>query len=251
MTSSVLSAVRARPATTTAGLVGLVVSGVLLALLTDSAAVSRPVTTDEAAQLALSRLTTYESSPALVEITVPSGSARTRVHGLVDFRTHHAVGSYATDGAGTGGMIAWDQGGLGVAPDRQPADPGPAGLAHTAEGMPGPDWSPRAYTGDPFDTALHLTMALAADRPDNPQLLAQSGARKLRDEVLEGHAYGVFSGPLPRGSETAESHLTYWVDGDGNLGRVELRTAAGGQPITVELKGRRLDTQVPQAPWGR
>ncbi|GAA1952801.1 hypothetical protein [Kitasatospora viridis] len=251
MSPAVFSAVRSRPlATTATALTGLLAAGLLLALPGHGAPASRPVTTDEAARLALSRLTSYEASPVLVDITVPSDGTRTLVHGLVDFRAHHAVGSYTTDGVGGPGLLAWDGNGVGVAPGKQPADPGPAALALTADQMPPQAWSPRAYTTDRLDTALRLTMAVAADRPDNAELLAQSGARWLRDEQLDGHRYGVFSGPLPRDAAAGQSHLVYWVDQDGNLRRLELRGADSGPPTTIDLTERHVDARVPAAPWG-
>ncbi|GAB7186743.1 hypothetical protein ATKI12_6574 [Kitasatospora sp. Ki12] len=250
MPLSVPSALRSGRVHSAAALAALAAAGVLLALPGTDAATSRPVTGDEATRLALSRLTTYEAGPAIVDITVPTGDAVTRIHGLVDFRIRRAVGTYTTDGVGAPGMLAWDQGGVGVAPARRPATPTAAGLARAAEETTPPDWSPRAYTTDLLDTALRLTMAVAADRPDNAQLLAQSGARWLRDEDLAGHRYGVFSGPVPRTASTGDSHLTYWVDADGDLRRLQLRAPGTDRPITVELTARHVDARVPQAPWG-
>ncbi|MFE9429016.1 hypothetical protein ACFYNO_39410 [Kitasatospora sp. NPDC006697] len=248
--------VRRRAALLTGGAV-LVTAAAAAALLgfRSPADPSRPVTGDEAEQLSLSRLTTYEASPARVTVTVPGPQGSTRVEGLVDYRAQHAVGAY-TDGLGGSGLLVWDRAGLGVAPDRSRPDPATAAdPARAAAGLPTTSWSPRSYTTDPLDLALRLTMALGADRPDNAQLLAQSGARRLREESLDGHRYTVFAGPLPRaaadrapGAE-ATAHLTYWVDRDGVLRRAEAQLPGLRQPLAIELTGRQVAEQVPAAPW--
>ncbi|AUG80565.1 hypothetical protein CFP65_5885 [Kitasatospora sp. MMS16-BH015] len=208
---------------------------------------SRPVTQEEAGRLALSRLTTYEGSPVAVELSVPGG---TEVRGVVDYRAHHAVGRYAAADGGQSGLVAWDADGLGVAPDEGRA-PSADGIAVTTARMPPQAWSPRAYTTDPFDLALRVTMALAADRPDNAQLLAQSGARWLRDERVDGRRYTVLAGPLPRGGAADSAHLTYWVDGDGLLRRVRVEVPGVAQPVTVDLTARQVAERVPGTPWGQ
>ncbi|MFJ8045569.1 hypothetical protein ACIRBX_34185 [Kitasatospora sp. NPDC096147] len=226
------------------GLVAVAVAGGVTARQQEHP--SRPVTTDEAGRLALSRLTSYEASPVVVEVEVPDGDARTRVHGLVDYRTGHAVGSYEST-AGATGLLAWDATGLGVAPGQRRTVPEAVGAA---AGMPPNAWSARAYTDDPLDAALRVVMVLGTDRPDNAQLLAQSGARWLRTERLaDGRGYDVFSGPLPRDHAGGEARLSYWVDGEGNLGRFRLRVDGLAQPVTVDLTERRATHQVPATPW--
>ncbi|MFB9368295.1 hypothetical protein [Kitasatospora albolonga] len=229
-----------------AGLVAAAVVGGVAAR-GGGAAPSRPVTTDEAARLALSRLTSYTASPVVVEVEVPDGEAGTKVRGLVDYRTGHAVGAYES-ATGAAGLVAWDTTGLGVAPDGNRRTLPEA--AHAAESMPPTAWSARAYTTDPLDAALRVLMVLGADRPDNAQLLAQSGARWLRDERLDGgHLYGVFSGPLPKGAADGGARLSYWVDGDGNLRRFQLRVDGLPRPVTVDLTERRSAQRVPATPW--
>ncbi|MFD5465068.1 hypothetical protein ACFWIQ_19895 [Kitasatospora sp. NPDC127059] len=202
----------------------------------------RPVTTDEAGLLAVSRLTTFEASPLRVRITVPAPGRAVVVDGLVDYRSHHAVGAYHQRDGGTDGLLVWDDRGLGLAPGAATDTP-----ARTAADLPHQAWSPRAYTADPLDAALRLAMALGADRPDNPQLLAQAGPRRLRTATLGGHRYTVFAGPPP--AEGARPHLRYWVDADGRLGRVEADLPGLSGPAVVEPAGRADGEQVPNAPW--
>ncbi|MFJ6773760.1 hypothetical protein ACIQOV_22890, partial [Kitasatospora sp. NPDC091257] len=111
--------------------------------------------------------------------------------------------------------------------------------------------SPRTYTADPLDAGLNLLVQLGADRPDNPLLLAQSGARWLGRDRIDGKGYDRFAGPRAQGSapDGARSPLTYWVDGDGGLRRVTMRMPGLGTPTTVELTGREADAKLPEAPW--
>lgn len=266
--------------------------GVTAALLPgDDEEESRPVTLAEAQQLASARFSLYDSGTVKVALTLPGSGGTTTVDGVVDYRAHRAVGRYATRGtAASTGLVAWDATGLAVA---LPDDPG-AGKAAPGEpapGKPGPgkaapgkplpatgddpaqlvraaaangSWSPRAYTTDPLDTALRLVMALGNNRPDNAQLLAQSGPRRLGRESLAGTEYTVFSGPRPRASPGAaspgaaasgaarprtDSPLTYWVDGSGRLGRVEARLATLEGPLRWDIARAPAGIKVPGDPW--
>lgn len=201
----------------------------------------RPVTLAQAARMSLARFTTYEASPLRVRIQVPEAGRTLTVDGVVDYRAHHAVGSYRL-GTETG-LLAWDYAGLGVAPGH-PRDPLVA-----AASMPPRSWSPRGYTSDPLDAGLQLTMDLAQDRPDNAQVLAEQGPRWLRSDRIDGHDYDVFSGPRPRSAaDQGLSPLTYWIDGSGRLRRVTMQMAGISGPLTVDFPGGTA-TAVPGTPW--
>ncbi|WP_307806652.1 hypothetical protein, partial [Streptomyces sp. FH025] len=212
----------------------------------------RPVTVDEASRLALSRLNLFQASPVAVTLTAAEGGGvRVTVEGVLDYRTHRGAGSYRSSGASgpfDHGLVVWDSGGLGLAPE-------PAGDAappwQQAERVPRPGWSPRAYTADPLDAGLQLLVQLGADRPDNPLLLAQSGARWLGRDRIDGRDYDRFAGPRAQGSapDGARSPLTYWVDGDGTLRRVTMQLPGLGTPTTLDFAGRDADAKLPEAPW--
>ncbi|MFJ1550924.1 hypothetical protein [Streptomyces sp. NPDC088246] len=231
----------------------------------------RPVTMDEASRLALSRLNLYQASPVAVTLTATEGGGVVvRVRGVVDYRTHRAVGSYQVTGASGSsrssgsagpvagqfdhGLIVWDTGGLGLAPAPEGDNSPPW---QQAEHIPRSDWSARSYTTDPLDAGLQLLIELGADRPDNPLLLAQSGARWLGRDRVDGRSYDRFAGPRAQGAtpsagpDGGRSPLTYWIDGDGDGGlrRVTMRMSGLGTPTTVEFSGRDARAKLPEAPW--
>lgn len=267
---------------TKAGVSTAVAAAVLAAVATAAALNggaegARPVTAEEAQQLAMVRFNTYEAGPAAVTVTVPDGSGSTVVDGVVDYRAHRAVGTFAVEGDGRRrqtGMLAWDVNGLAVAlpPSSGPrasssglpadgANRQPAGILRAAGKLSPRAWSPRAYTSDPLDRALHVTMSLGADRPDNAQLLAQSGPRRLGQRSEAGRTYTLYSGPRPRPQQSgaasgapaavrpATSPLTYWVDEQGQLGRLEIRLASLPRPIRVEFTGSDRTLKIPTRPW--
>ncbi|MGW2180304.1 hypothetical protein ACWCXX_19795 [Streptomyces sp. NPDC001732] len=227
----------------------------------------RPVTMDEASRLGLSRLNLYQASPVAVTLTATEGGGVVvRVEGVVDYRTHRAVGTYrvtgSTGSSGTSGpaagrldhgLIVWDAGGLGLAPAPKGNSSPPW---QQAEHIPRSGWSARSYTADPLDAGLRLLIGLGADRPDNPLLLAQSGARWLERVRIDGRSYDRFAGPRAQdatpgaGPEGGRSPLTYWVDGDGGLRRVTMRMPGLGTPTTVEFSGRESSAKLPETPWG-
>ncbi|MFD0339475.1 hypothetical protein ACFVH0_12385 [Streptomyces sp. NPDC127117] len=232
-------------------------------------ATERSVTMEEASRLALSRLNLYQASPVAVTLTATEGGGVVvRVRGVVDYRTHRAVGSYEVTGASGSskpsgsagpvagqldhGLIVWDTGGLGLAPAPE-GDNTPTW--QQAEHIPRSGWSARSYTADPLDAGLRLLIGLGADRPDNPLLLAQSGARWLGRDRVDGHSYDRFAGPRAQGATTGagpdggRSPLTYWIDGDGGLRRVTMRMPGLGTPTTVEFSGRDGRAKLPEAPW--
>ncbi|MFD3517463.1 hypothetical protein [Streptomyces sp. NPDC058657] len=218
----------------------------------------RPVTTEEAEQLAAARFGLHEQSPLEVEAQAPMGNGTVTVRALVDYRTHRAVGTYTA--AGAKGLLAWDASGLAVAKGNAAS----ASEAVTAAGkLNSRAWSPRAYKTDPLDTVLRITMALGADRPDNPQLLAEQGAMSLGEEQWRGAAYSLYSGPRPaagpaakRGAPaapsasapTGRSPLTYWVGQRSDLRRVVIQPAGGTTPFHIDF-GRTTKTKLPDSPW--
>ncbi|MCC9308076.1 hypothetical protein LN042_13430 [Kitasatospora sp. RB6PN24] len=240
---------------------GTAVGGVAAYRSLAGSTAERPVTMDEASRLALTRLNLYQASPVAVTLTATEGGGVVlRVSGVVDYRTHRAVGSYLTTGAAGAaaspapqldhGLIVWDSDGLGLAPALDGTPPW-----QQAEHIPRSGWSPRSYTSDPLDAGLQLLMELGADRPDNPLLLAQSGARWLGRDRIDGRSYDRIAGPRAEGTtpgtgpDDGRSPLTYWVDGNGGLLRVTMRMPGLGTPTTLQFAGHDADAKLPEAPW--
>ncbi|WP_328753009.1 hypothetical protein OHT57_46485 [Streptomyces sp. NBC_00285] len=232
-------------------------SGLLLTGGGDSG--PRPLSVEEAQRLALARFRTYRISPSEITVHAPSGDGTAVVRAVVDHRRHRAVGWYEVTGAGRpdGGLLAWDQSGLAVADGASPTAPVESAL-RAAGHLKATAWTRRAFGAAPLDTALKLALSLGADRPDNAQLLAQSGPLRLRDERVDGRRYDVFSGPRPRpnasaspaGSRGERSPLSYWIDEQGGMRRVRV-DLGGGRRITMDLGGVRVRGVVlPGAPWG-
>ncbi|KRV48117.1 hypothetical protein AQ490_26640 [Wenjunlia vitaminophila] len=249
---------------------GTVVGGVAAYQTRSDDTAERPVTMDEASRLAMTRLNLYQASPVAVTLTAnEGGGVVVRVEGVVDYRTHRAVGTYqvtgstgdsassSSSGAPTGqldhGLIVWDTGGLGMAPAPEGNSSPPW---QQAAHIPRSGWSSRSYTTDPLDAGLQLLIGLGANRPDNPVLLAQSGARWLDRDHIDGRGYDRLAGPRSKdatpgaGADGGRSPLTYWVDDEGGLRRVTMRMRGLGTPTTVEFSGRDSGAKLPEAPWG-
>ncbi|MFF4339238.1 hypothetical protein ACFY00_04755 [Kitasatospora sp. NPDC001540] len=239
------------------------VAAVLAAVLTAAGGVTawqvaarqddaRPLTTEEASRLALSRFTLYGTSPAAVDLTVREGGGTVvEVHGVIDYRTRHAAGSYRVTGSRgvlDEGLVVWDTGGLGLAKSPAGADGQPW---ERAEHVPRTGWTSRPYGTDPLDAGLDLAVQLGADRPDNPLLLAQAGPRLLGHDRIDGRDHDRVSGPRPREAATSgdPSPLTYWVDADGGLRRVTMRMTGLGTPTTLDFHGPQPGAKLPEAPW--
>lgn len=107
--------------------------------------------------------------------------------------------------------------------------------------LPATGWSVRAL--DPstsgLDTGLALLLDLASDRPENPLLLQQNGARWLGSQVDAGVRVDVMSGPTAVTSASASttpsagSNLTYYVDRDGYLTMLRARLPGIGSDLVV------------------
>ncbi|MFD9740858.1 hypothetical protein [Umezawaea sp. NPDC059074] len=174
----------------------------------------RALSDTEAERLALVRFTNYTAKNARFTASVPSPGGTLLLTGRGGIGAPHGEPSRGTDGRVDGastGLVQWNPARLAYhgADAPEPIDPAPT------EG-----WQVRAMrrTGSELDGALRLLVDLAADRPENPQLLRQSTARWLRSDTVDGVAVDVLEGPA-----AGESRLRYWVDADGRLRRVEAR----------------------------
>ncbi|MFJ4103727.1 hypothetical protein [Amycolatopsis japonica] len=216
----------------------------VILLLAGCAGVPEPraLSTEEAERLALIRFSNYTAEHARFTASVPSPGGALRLTGRVDFVDHLGYAAMRTDGrddSSSAGLVQWNLSTLAYLanPATEPVDPPPMG-----------DWQvrPFARSGSELDAALRLLVNLAADRPDNAQLLQQSSARWLRKDRVDGVEVDVLEGPQQAGRAPAAdgARVRYWVDADGRLKRLEARLGEQQELATFELLGTATAVEV-------
>jgi len=189
----------------------------------------RPVTTEEAQLLAITRFNNFDLGSRPFSTSVTETGAELALQGWVDYASHLG---YATvdDGAAAPHALLWNDATVGVIPAEPDAmgDP-PLPIPDLAD----PAWisHPLDATASRLDALLVLIGSLASDRPDNPLLVQQTGALWLREDEVDGVEVTVFAAPPsdepPDASSppiTADtSPLRLWVDASGVLRRAEVR----------------------------
>ncbi|MEU9454392.1 hypothetical protein [Streptomyces sp. NPDC048277] len=215
----------------------------------------RPLSAAEAGRMALTRFRAYRDSPEQVTVQAPLPGGTAVIRAVVDEHRHRAVGWFDTGDAAERGLLAWDGTGLSVARPRVDGSAGPlakpASLAEAvrdAARVRPAAWIRRRYGPASLDTALRLTLSLAADRPDSTRLLVRSGPRHLGEDRIDGRTYDVFSGPPPASPPPGEPPLTYWIDSAGRLRRVRA-DLDDDRTIVVDVTGEKVRPGVPDGPW--
>ena len=207
------------------------------------------LTTEQAERLAVTRFRNFDAGVREVTVTVAGDdSGDIVVDGWYDYATHTGYGSATAAGADAG-LIWWSA-------DTIATRDGATGETTAPLPLPDDGWQSGAL--DPTSTnlanALALVTNLGSDRPENPQLLAQSDAAFLKKDTIDGTAVEVFIGPSADGAaeSTAAADLTtrarYWVDSTGTLLRFEspLGDGSTGATATIGLGGT-SDVEVPTA----
>ena len=211
-------------------IVGLALLLSLTACAPTEAVPSGPValTSEQSERLAVTRFRNFDAGVRAIEVTVPAETGELRLEGWFDYTG--GAGYAAVTAAGEpAGLIWWTH--EQVATRSIPVDVAPFPL-------PADGWESGAL--DPSSTALAnavaLVASLGADRPENPQLLAQSDAAWLRSDTVDGTAVDVFLGPSGDSATSApvdESlRARYWVDESGVLRRFELPQGSSGDGMT-------------------
>ncbi|MFF4751537.1 hypothetical protein ACWD5R_05155 [Streptomyces sp. NPDC002514] len=197
------------------------------------------LTTPQAELLALTRFTNYRRGATQVTADIPVQGRIARLTGRLDWR--HGAGLAILQG--NGGflehgrhLLRWDR--TTVSVQRNWTEPLPT---HP----PRDGWIQRALTtrASTIDTTLLLLLDLAADRPDNAQLLLHSGARRVGHEKVAGVPVTVFTGPssaTPQGTasgaaRTGPGRTRYWIDADGRLRRFSARLGGGTEWLVATL----------------
>ncbi len=187
-----------------------------------SATTTPALTTSQAELLALTRFANYRRGSAKVTADLPVEGHPARLTGRLEWR--HGTGLAILQG--NGGvfehgrhLLRWDRTTVAVHYDWT----GPLPTRPPRDG-----WTQRALTAhaSTTDTSLLLLLNLAADRPDNAQLLLHSGARRLGQETVDGVPVTVFAGPSTTAAGAARStpsRTRYWIDANGGLRRFSAR----------------------------
>ncbi|MEP6481865.1 MAG: hypothetical protein ABJA94_07650 [Rhodoglobus sp.] len=185
-----------------------------------------PVTTEESQLLAITRFANFDagSRPFHTEFTV--SGVKTKMMGWVDYSS--GLGFVSVTGSFGAEALLWTNSALGAIPRAPDVDGNPV--------LPIPDLTDPGWqiqTLDPkvsaVDALLAAISALGSDRPDNPLLLQQSGARWLRSDKVDGTPVTVFAAPpsdepVASGSGTAQGDtLRLWVNKNGLLLRAEVK----------------------------
>ena len=194
----------------------------------------RPLTTEEAQRLAITRFTNFDEGVREIVATVP-GEQTVVLTGWVDFAEHRgyvAVGT-SPEAPGEYGLYAWTGDAIAARDGAVPS----AELPPPADG-----WQVEAL--DPAASVLQnlfvVAVSLGSDRPDNPTLLQQTDARWLRTDEVDGTAVDVITGPTSDEPATAtasaaDANVRYWIDERGRLLRVELRQPGSDQWTVLDL----------------
>ncbi|MGY3061775.1 hypothetical protein ACVWZD_006073 [Streptomyces sp. TE3672] len=224
---------RSRRAAAVIGIAAVAVAAVAAFLVADGgsdAGGPRPLTTDEAGQLAITRFRNYQAQGRAVTITVPGTAGGLTVTGSVDYR--RKVGYGVVHGTGrdrsSDGLIQWTPTSVHV----RPMTDAPA---HAPASPPRSGWydRPLLSSGSALDTSLTIALGLGGDRPDNAELLPQNGAAWWGREQVDGRWVDVMTGPSSPDRTGTAGNVRYWIGSDGTMYRV--RVSVGSQPEPVVI----------------
>jgi hypothetical protein len=180
-----------------------------------SATTARALTSEEADRLAVARFNAYRAKMLVVSGTIVGGTASTdvTVRGWVDTVNGEGYAAVATSGGGHF-LTVWN----GSEISAQDYTGGTPPLPRPQTG-----WSTTDLKSgeSALATGQLVLLGISSDRPDNPQLLVQGNAHWLGSDTVDGVRVDIMSGPLATGATV--SNLRYWVDGSGQLRRLQAR----------------------------
>lgn len=203
-------------------------------LLGGPAIAPRPVTEEEVSTLTDLPRQSLASGGVRVSVTVPQPDGTVTGVGWLDWQRTTVY--LARSGRDDGTDLVWaDRDGVAhfdgpAEDDGSPPLPVPGGGGY-GPGWERADWSSRSDERGGFDLDLLINEALMIGNGEaiDPELLRQR-ARWLRTDRWKGAEVTVFE--LPRAFEEdladGQARMRYWVDPDGTLRRIELRTRGGG-----------------------
>lgn len=199
------------------------------------------LTSEQAERLAVTRFRNFDAGVRAIEITVPTTEVgELSLTGWFDFAA--GVGYASVE---DGGTVWWSA--QTVAFRDVPS-------TGAVLPLPADQWVsyPLDPSSNPLAAALALVAELGSDRPDNPQLLAQSDAALVRADTVGDTDVDVFIGPSSSASaesSAADTRARYWIDDTGLLLRFE--APKGAAVTTVDFgtaSGITLPLTVPGTP---
>lgn len=239
------------------GVTAAAIAAVILLGDKDDPTAPRPLTTDEANRLAVTRFLNYQAGGRALTITVPNATGGLVITGSVDYRTHIGYGVVRGTGRDTSsdGLIQWTSTTVLV----HPMTDSPAVAPATP---PASGWHSRPLqaSGMALDTALGIALGLGSDRPENAALLPQNGAAWVGRDTVQGRRTDVMNGPdaasssgkpNPSNSSSSSSSssssdkagtsqtVRYWIGSDGTMYRVRVGIASESQPVLFDFDDRR------------
>jgi len=183
----------------------------------------RPLTTQEAERLAVVRFTAFNAGTRAFTGTLADARTQTALTGWLNY-TDHTGYALATPGpiegqagSGTPFLAQWNPTQIAQQPFPGNTPPLP---------VPTQGWTagPLTASDSALATGLLVLISLSSDRPENPQLLAQSTATWIRHDTVNNTEVDVMTGPAAADG-TPGGKLRYWVDNAGNLQKLELLLA--------------------------
>ncbi|MFE0186556.1 hypothetical protein [Streptomyces sp. NPDC058989] len=226
---------RSRRTTVVIGIAAVAVATVAAFLVADGdsgAGGPRPLTTDEASRLAITRFRNHQAQGRAVTITVPGAAGGLTVTGSVDYR--RKVGYGVVHGTGrvksSDGLIQWTPTSVHV----RPMTDAPA---HAPTSPPRSGWydRPPLSSGSALDTSLSIALGLGGDRPDNAELLPQNGAAWRGREQLDGRWVDVMTGPSSPDRSGTAGNVRYWIGSDGTMYRVRVSVGSQPEPVVIDF----------------
>jgi hypothetical protein len=185
----------------------------------------------QAERLAVARFRNFDAGTREISAELASSAGVIALTGWFDYEN---VTGYAsvTVGDASAGLVWWTH---DVIATREVA------VDSAVTPIPEDGWmsGPLVPSSTPLANALALAAGLGADRPENPQLLAQSDAAWLRSDEIDGTAVDVFLGPSSESATAApvaaSERARYWVDASGLLLRFEFPQATNGDPLVIDF----------------
>ncbi|MGW8484555.1 hypothetical protein ACWGJP_15605 [Microbacterium sp. NPDC055903] len=208
---------------------------------TPSAGIEHPqrLTSGQAEELAAMRFRAHAAGIRGFDARLLSEEGDLRVIGWVDFAADTGYASVVAADS-TAFLVVWDAAQVAF------LDGGEAGAPQPSP--PEGDW--QVSTFDPGASGLTRLLAalllLSEDRPENPQLIAQNGARYLGEEQVGDVPTSHYSGVAADAAAGDEPDLgtQYWLDGEGDLVRFGI-VLAGNALSLVDFSADSVPDSVP------